>query len=475
MFKILCILPFILSLFSPETIKVVKNGPETEDQIVFIFKKNDREPTSKLATIDGTTNPVYISEAGDFKRSELRINNKLKADTLTKLLKEDVICLTYLYDGFRSFYYQFQKGDTVIFDYDNGIPQATVLGRETKKFDCNFEATLNIKRPLEDFDFYNQNNRVRTVLENKTYKTDLHDYQVQVVKKLDSLYAKDLISKNIMEFYKGRNKFYEINLNKELLATISDDDLKRDDLLPLKTYQLFIGNYLSKVLRHTASKSQAYDPKIAFDYLSKNVAFSSKIKDFLLYTNMCRLTETLPAKESTVYFQRFKTAVTNKELIHEISDKYTLDFADLKKQKNITYLIDNNKKKLTLEEVLSKNKSKVLYIDFWASWCGPCRAAMPSYQNLKKEYLDTDVVFINISIDKDLTAWKLASDKEKLSSSNTNFFAVNYPAALLYEALQLKTIPRYLLYNKKGDLVNHNAPHPDSEEIKIQLDQLLKE
>jgi thiol-disulfide isomerase/thioredoxin len=475
MIKMLCVLPILFSIFSADTLKAPANSRESNNQIVFIFKKNDREVSSKFKTIDGSSNPIYISEKGDFKRSEILINNKLKADTLTKLLKEDVIYLTYFYDAPKGFYYQFQKGDTVVFDYDNGIPRATVLGRETKKFDSNFEASFNIEKPLDDFDFYYQHSRKRNELENKTYKKDLHNYQIQLVNSLDSLYTKDLISKSVMEFYKGRNKYYEINTNKELLATISNEDLKRDDLLPLKTYQLFIENYVSNALSHTATKSQAYDPKIAFDYILKNTAFSSKIKDFLLYTNTCRLIESLPQKESEVYFQRFRTAVTNKELVPEISNKYAFDFLDLKKEKKVTYLIDNNKKKFTLEEVLTKNKNKVIYVDFWASWCGPCRAAMPSFSNLKKEYNDKEIVFINISIDKDMSAWKMASDKEKLSLSGTSFFAVNYPNALFYQGLQLKTIPRYLLYNKKGQLINNNAPHPNSEEIAHELDRLLKE
>lgn len=128
-----CFILFLFFLSSNSMIKEPEKTLESDNKIVFIFKKNDMVSTSKYKTIDGRDNPIYISEKGNFKRSELIINNKLKADTITKIVKQDIICLTYLYDGFKSYSYLFQKGDTVIFDYEKGEPQVTVLGRKTKK------------------------------------------------------------------------------------------------------------------------------------------------------------------------------------------------------------------------------------------------------------------------------------------------------------------------------------------------------
>ncbi|WP_081909370.1 TlpA disulfide reductase family protein [Flavobacterium sp. ASV13] len=475
MLKNLHFISFFFMFLAINSAKAHTNSCQQDNEIVFIFKKNDHVPTTKYRTISGTINPIYISEQGDFKRSELIINNKSKTDTISRSVKGDLICMTYIYDSPKTYYYLFQKGDTIIFDYENGVPKATIFGRKTKEFDCNFEVSFKIQKPLDDFEFFDQNKRMRNELESKKHKTEIHDYTVKIHATLDSLFAKDLISKNVMKLYKEHTKYYEINVNKELLSKISADDLKQDDLLYMRGYQFFLDNYITKKIKETNTKSQPDNPKIAFDYVLKSKVFSVIVKDYLLYTTLCRIIESSSNVDSEMYFEKFKQEVHNKEMCNEIFEKYAFDLSKMKEEKKITYFLNSAKQKFTLDEILSKNKNKVIYVDFWASWCGPCRVSIPAFNNLKKMYKDKEVVFVNISIDKDLSAWKMASDKEKLFSSSSNLFAVNYPNAEFYQDLQLKTIPRYLLYNKKGELINNTAPHPESKEIEIELDKLLQE
>ena len=73
----------------------------------------------------------------------------------------------------------------------------------------------------------------------------------------------------------------------------------------------------------------------------------------------------------------------------------------------------------------------------------------------------------------DFEKWKIASEKEDLL--NNNLLTLNYPNAMFYKELQLKTIPRYLIYDKTGKLVHRNAPSPDSKEIRNELDKFLSQ
>jgi thiol-disulfide isomerase/thioredoxin len=134
------------------------------------------------------------------------------------------------------------------------------------------------------------------------------------------------------------------------------------------------------------------------------------------------------------------------------------------------------KNKYDLKKLIkSKFKNKVVYIDFWASWCAPCMAEMPSSFELHEKYKKKDVVFLYISIDTDFEKWKMAINKVKLSTLENSFIAVNYPSASFYRELQLKTIPRYLIYDKTGKLVHRNAPSPDSKEIRNEIDKYLSQ
>jgi thiol-disulfide isomerase/thioredoxin len=131
--------------------------------------------------------------------------------------------------------------------------------------------------------------------------------------------------------------------------------------------------------------------------------------------------------------------------------------------------------KPTLEEIILENKGKVIYVDFWASWCAPCRMEMPTSLKLQNEYTDKEVVFIYISIDHDFLEWRQASKKEHIDGLKYNLLASQIKKSEISKKIDLKSIPKYLLFDKEGNLVNTDAPSPDSKEIKIKINKYLKE
>ena len=86
--------------------------------------------------------------------------------------------------------------------------------------------------------------------------------------------------------------------------------------------------------------------------------------------------------------------------------------------------------------------------------CRPPRPTNATNIAIKDEIYDKIRVLgdIYISIDKNFGDWEKASQVEKLKD-NENFIALNYPNSSYYNFLQLQVIPRYLIYNKKGEFV----------------------
>src|SRR5690606_18022177 len=81
-------------------------------------------------------------------------------------------------------------------------------------------------------------------------------------------------------------------------------------------------------------------------------------------------------------------------------------------------LMDVADKQFELAEILKRHQGKLIYLDVWASWCGPCRREMPHSKELQKEYGDR-VVFLYISCDKAEAAWKKAHAEENFDESTS--------------------------------------------------------
>lgn len=104
-------------------------------------------------------------------------------------------------------------------------------------------------------------------------------------------------------------------------------------------------------------------------------------------------------------------------------------------------LIDAYGNFTTLEEM----KGKVIFINFWATWCPPCIAEMPSIDKLHKEMGD-DVAFVILSVDQDFEKAK-AFDKRK--GYNLPIYA---PAGQLPEMYQASSLPTTYIIDAKGNL-----------------------
>jgi cytochrome c biogenesis protein CcmG/thiol:disulfide interchange protein DsbE len=108
---------------------------------------------------------------------------------------------------------------------------------------------------------------------------------------------------------------------------------------------------------------------------------------------------------------------------------------------------------------LSEYKGKVVILDFWATWCGPCRKGIPDLIELQKEF-EKDIVVIGISLDQDT--------KSEIVPFMQHF-GVNYPVA--YGTLEVtqqyggvEVIPTSFVINKNGDIVDkHVGLVPKSE------------
>lgn len=127
------------------------------------------------------------------------------------------------------------------------------------------------------------------------------------------------------------------------------------------------------------------------------------------------------------------------------------------------------------ENISSKNffKNKLTYIDMWATWCKPCIKEFPDLAILKEEYKNENIQFVSISTDETRDAWINYVEKEGLSGAQ--FWADNNNKKIFNTAFNINMIPRFILLDGKGNIINANAPRPSSgQEIRKLLNNSLK-
>jgi thiol-disulfide isomerase/thioredoxin len=111
---------------------------------------------------------------------------------------------------------------------------------------------------------------------------------------------------------------------------------------------------------------------------------------------------------------------------------------------------------------LSDLRGKVVLIDFWASWCGPCRQENPNVVKLYEKYKDAGFTVMSVSLDKDKNSWQKAIEKDKLSWPNhvSDLKYWGNEAAKLYK---VSGIPFTVLIDQEGKIIGKNLRGIDLE------------
>lgn len=444
-----------------------------------------------IAKISGTIQ----NQAAD----EIVISNQLldSSDTLKITDGAFIASLTveqagtyYLKNGKFGFMLYLKPGADITINFDiDQLKQGnyTSLELSGKEFEeSKFALSLNEKHSAIMKDFRNT-----LMLPSDSFENLINTYHTSIISSIDSFKQTGVADQHffdrielIKNIEKSEKYMYYTMYHKRLapqdslpipasFKTVGDDIALDNEALykELNTYKYFVlKKYDAKM--NQAIEDEELDVESAaaankkFDYLTA-LAATQEIKDEL--GNQMISSYTYANDEvKEVYESRYAELIKNEEYIAEF--KTLLAKLDALKPGNKapTFAYTDINGELINSEDL---KGKVIYIDVWATWCGPCMREIPHLKALEEELHNKDIAFVSISIDGDKDAWEKMVAKKELKGYQ--LFAEGEWKSDIITNYAIKGIPRFILIDKNGNLVNANADRPSSEEvIKKQLIEL---
>ena len=220
--------------------------------------------------------------------------------------------------------------------------------------------------------------------------------------------------------------------------------------------QAFIASYLQYLYMIKANEGIKYSPELSEKMCIENIK-NDTLKGWYFLSSLVRAKAFDQVyREKADKYKQYILSDDQKKKLHDFE-------LTIRKFGDNEPAIDFDGKTVEGKKVsLSDFKGKVVVVDVWATWCGPCKGEIPSLQKLEEEMKGQDVVFISYSIDdmKDHDKWiKFVADEKLGGVQIMGDLAWKSGICLNYK---INAIPRFMVFNKQNQIVSIDAPRPST-------------
>lgn len=250
------------------------------------------------------------------------------------------------------------------------------------------------------------------------------------------------------------------------------NDFKRDSLSDMIYYRYAAWNYNKFLTKQSLDSTLS----LTNQYRGTLANFKGKTRDWVLLKILVnRLSKDgLPGFKK--WISKFQIDCNTIDYVNYV-DSLEAAFRGVTKEPKVlaTSFSQLDGEHSTWREILKKNKEKIIYIDFWASWCKPCRYEIPHSIKLSEKLKRGKINFVYISLDSKKSDWKegVKALFGKDTSSEQLLMNKGFKASLAKQ-IGIVSIPHYVLIDKNGNIISGNAPRPSDPRLLQMINEYLK-
>lgn len=311
----------------------------------------------------------------------------------------------------------------------------------------NPEYYINLTDSAYNMRYSELNSRIKP--NGKTNKIFLELYK----KKLKLEQAQELylfITYFFWEDWKPHTK-EELFLNKIKEVTANIDINNIDNL---KTDYFYY--YLSSITTYNVAKCQDYkqtNAQMNFNAVDSIIS-NNLIKEACLNTTISKYINT--DSNTSTFYDIFKKLFVSEYALNNLEKNYQIVKNLLPGNLSPNFNFPDQNDSLYS---LNSFKGKFIYIDVWATWCGPCLDEIPKFQNLIDTFNGEKIIFVSICTQSAQPSWKNVCNTKKLKG--IQLFAENYSDSF-FEKMQITGYPSYILIDPEGKIINADAVRPSN-------------